>query len=399
MFKNLLYYSVFLAILCSSCTDPYKLQTTTFDEAIVIEATITNELKRQEIKVSKTYRLEESGPANVSGASVVVSDDAGNSYDFSEEDGIYYSDQVFQAVAGRNYKLEITTADGKSYTSQNEQLTTVSNITSVTATDETLAGERGIQIRVNSFDPNGTAKYYRYKYDETYKVIAPKWVGSYAVISEDLNPNWGITDYIQIHPRTYEAQTCYSSNASTNINVATTSTLTEDRIENYPVRFISAQNDIITHRYSINVTQYVQNLASYTFYKTLGEMSGTGGNILSQNQPGFFSGNIFSESDPEEKVIGFFEVSSVSKQRIFFNHDDILPDVPEPPFFIECEIITLDANDFSRDSNQGTILRSNLDSGALVYFSNLNNIYQVVPKECGDCTTFSSNVVPSFWID
>lgn len=400
MSKNPIYLILLFSVLFSACTDPYKLQTTSFEEAIVIEATITNELKRQEIKVSKTYKLEETGPSSVTNATVVVTDDAGNTYTFTPENGTYLSDEIFQAVAGRTYKLNVTTSDGKSYSSKNEQLTAVSEITSVTATDEIVASERGVQIRVNSFDPTGNAKYYRYKYDETYKVIAPKWVGSYAIISEDLNTTtWSSTDYIQIHPRTYEARTCYSSNSSTNINVATTSTLSEDRIENYPVRFISAQNDIISHRYSINVIQYVQNLESYTFYKTLGEISGTGGSILSQNQPGFFSGNIYSDSDPDEKVIGFFEVSSVSQQRIFFNHDDILPDLAEPPFFMNCDVITLDANDFSRDSNQGGILRSNLDSGALLYFSNLENIYEVVPKQCGDCTSFSSNVVPSFWIE
>src|SRR5690606_28802170 len=116
-------------------------------------------------------------------------------------------------------------------------------------------------------------------------------------------------DYIQIHPRTTEARICYSTQSSDKIIVATTSNLSEDRIDAFPVRFISAKDPIITNRYSINVIQYVQSLEAYTFYRTLGQMAGTGGNILSQNQPGFFSGNLSSDSDPDEKVIGFFEVS------------------------------------------------------------------------------------------
>src|SRR5690606_5351791 len=105
-----------------------------------------------------------------------------------------------------------------------------------------------------------------------------------------------------------EAETCYNTIASDQILVATTRDQSEDRVQNFPVRFIAATNDIIKHRYSINVKQYVQTFEAYTFYKTLSQMSGNNGNILSQNQPGFFSGNIFSDSDPEEKIIGFFEV-------------------------------------------------------------------------------------------
>ncbi len=382
-----------------SCTDPYKLQTTTFDEALVVEATITNEMKRQEIKISKTYRLEEDASPIVTGANVVVSDNVGNSYDFSEENGSYLSDIAFEAVADREYTLNITTADGKSYSSTTEKLTTASPITEVTATAETVQGESGVQIRVSSFDPTGTAKYYRYRYDETYKIIAPKWVGVYALLSLDLNPEWTSYDYIQIHPRTYEARICYSTDPSQQIVVTSTTTQSEDRVDNFPVRFISAQNSTIAHRYSINVFQYVQSLAAHTFYKTLSQMGGDSGNILSQNQPGFFSGNLQSDNDPDEKVIGFFEVSSVSQQRIFFNRADVLPDAPQPPFFENCDIISLDATKFSREDNQGAILRSNILSGSLLYYNHVGNIYDMVPKECGDCTTFSSNVVPAFWID
>jgi hypothetical protein len=56
----------------------------------------------------------------------------------------------------------------------------------------------------------------------------------------------------------------------------------------------------------------------------LKELSGSDG-ILSQNQPGFFFGNIKSVENPNEKVIGYFEVSSVSSQRIFFNYEDVFP--------------------------------------------------------------------------
>ncbi|MEZ0131763.1 DUF4249 family protein, partial [Flavobacterium sp. LBUM151] len=93
--------------------------------------------------------------------------------------------------------------------------------------------------------------------------------------------------------------------------------LSEDRI-NLPIRFIDIKDPIIGERYSIIVRQYVQNLESYTFYKILKSLS-TSTSLFSQVQPGFNYGNLKSANDPNEKIVGYFEVSSVSSKRIFFN--------------------------------------------------------------------------------
>ena len=50
------------AITSISCTEPYAIQTNTFEDALVIEATITNEFKKQEIKISRTFTFEENTP-------------------------------------------------------------------------------------------------------------------------------------------------------------------------------------------------------------------------------------------------------------------------------------------------------------------------------------------------
>ena len=57
-------------MILSSCTEPYLLQSSNFEEALVIEATITNEFKKQQIKISKTYRLEENGPEFIENANI-----------------------------------------------------------------------------------------------------------------------------------------------------------------------------------------------------------------------------------------------------------------------------------------------------------------------------------------
>ena len=80
-----------LTVTISSCTEQYVFQNTDFESALVVEGTITNELKNQTIRLSQVYQLEESGPRLEKGANVFISDDQGNEYQFEEKDTIYSS--------------------------------------------------------------------------------------------------------------------------------------------------------------------------------------------------------------------------------------------------------------------------------------------------------------------
>lgn len=394
---NRIFLFLLLCLLISSCTEQYALQTNTFENALVIEATITNELKKQQIKITRTYRLEEEDPTIESGATVTVTDNEDNKYLFELKDSVYVSQTEFQAVPGRKYRLDITTDEGKSYYSTPQTLTTVNEIQSIDATVETRNGDRGVEINVNSFDPTGTSKYYRYEYEETYKIISPMWDDEMTRLTPlPLAP--GETHQgILVLPRTKETKTCYTTKKEDYIILTSTNNLTEDRVK-FPIRFISNQNYIITHRYSILVRQYIQTIEAYTYYKTLKEISGNE-SILSQNQPGFFYGNIKSSDNPNEKVIGFFEVSSVSSKRIFFNYADLFPREPLPPYFIDCTERVYEDCFNPTPECKGAALRSAIGGNLLVHLGHSGLTYLMVPPPCGDCTSFSSNIIPSFWID
>ncbi len=388
LFKIKIPILLLLFIILNSCSEQYVLQTNTFEDAIVVEATITNEFKKQEIKISRTYRFEDTEPKFETGATVYITDDLGNQYLFEEEAESYISVNAFQASPGRFYKLNITTNQGKTYTSTTETLTTINEINNITTNIVTKDGERGVQINVDSFDPNFASKYYRYEYEEAYKIIAPKWVRNKAIVTGP--------EQIGIQPISTETKTCYSIKKSTDIMLSNTTDLNEDR-ENFPIRFISNQNYIITHRYSILVKRYVENLAAYTFYKTLKEISASG-SVLSQNQPGFFYGNIKSVENPNEKAIGFFEVASISTKRIFFNYTDIFPQEPLPPYYNKCEELVLYFC-FGLPPCVGDGMIQAIEAHTLTYYYNDGIIYHMYEAPCGDCTTFSSNIKPLFWID
>jgi len=387
-----------LTLLFSGCTEQYVLQTNTFESALVVEGTLTNEFKQQQIKITRTYKLETEKPSVENQAQVTVNDSEGNEYVFEQSGGIYLSTVAFQAEPGRNYWLNITTKDGKNYTSTAETLSAVNSIQSVVASVQAKDGQRGVGINVNCFDPTGNSKYYRYEYTESYKIIAPVWDDEKTVLTP-YDPESGHQG-IAIIPRTEETQTCYATVVSNDIIQTTTTGQSEDRV-NYQLRFISNQNYIISHRYSILVRQYVQNLAAYTFYKTLKKVSGNG-SLLSQTQPGFFFGNLRCIENPNEKVIGFFEVASVSEQRIFFNYVDLFPNEPLPPYVTDCRVKNF-KNCFNANDPEcrGAALLSAIGSNSLVYVDSdgSQSMFFMVNPPCGDCTKLGSNVKPDFWID
>lgn len=420
-----------ILLLIASCTEPYALQTDAFENVIVIEATITNELKRQEIKVSRSIPLEQTSQKFEAGAIVYIKDNLGNQYNFSQNNSTYLSDNAFTPVSGRTYQLFVTTQEGKSYTSTPEALTKVSPLQELLSEVVIKEGVKGVQIVAKSFDQTNTAKYYRYEYEETYKVIAPRWVSVKANafnFPDPPNTSGAVTGAVEIVNRTEEARVCYSSKKSSSIILANTSNLSEDRV-NLPVRFISNKDYIIMNRYSILVKQYVENLASYTYHQTLKKLSNSD-NILSPTQPGFISTNLSSVSNRNEKVMGYFSVNSYSEKRVFFNFQDLFPTdqipeypyncpfpIPDPPpgLSLNPEYEFLYCFDSGPDSGcSGRIILSSLISKRNVYFSGYNGIGTIpssngfggiipilvlYPIQCGDCTSFSNNIRPSFWID
>ncbi len=387
-----------IVLFTNSCVEPFDIKTTTFESALVIEATITNEFKFQEINLSRTFPLENEGPLTESNANVKIIDDAQNTYIFQETSpGEYVSNHEFKALPNNSYQLFITTSEGKSYSSQPAQLTNSSQIDNIYASKEKDdLGLENISIFVDSFDPTGNSKYYRYEYEETYKIIAPFWSKYDLVVT--YVPRYGVERVL----RTKEEQTCYKTVYSNAIIQTETNRFLEDRVSKFAVRVLQSDNTIISHRYSILVKQYIQSPEAFTFYKTLNKFSGSE-SLFSQNQPGFFNGNVFSTDNASEKVVGFFEISSVSSKRMFFNYRDFFPVEPLPPYFTECEPAAPSNASYGGDPS---LLFGLVQRGEVKYYDEngapdftMPGPFLVVIPECGDCTLFGTNVAPDFWLE
>lgn len=388
---------ILVFLILFSCVDPIEIETITFENYLVIEATITDELKNHTIKLSRTFQIDENKENPETGAQVAIIDSQNNTFIFNETSfGTYKSVNQFKAISEQSYTLKVTTKNGNSYSSTSEKLTAAVQIEKLTTSIETSReGVEGVSISVHSFNPNNNANYYRYEYAETYKISPPFWSDEKLDIVSDTRPF-----RVEVVKRIVNNKDCYATINSKQILVTETKSLAEDRV-NFPVRFILDSDFVISNRYSLLVKQYVQTFEAYNYYETLKKLSSSE-SVFAQSQPGFISGNIVSDADQNEKTIGFFEVSSVSEERIFFNYEDVFPNkISEFPY--SCDFLApILFDSFTEGSplidlikdDSHTYYREN-DTG-LEY---LEGLYLMVPKICGDCTVLGSNIKPSFWID
>ncbi len=394
---------VCFSFLLSGCVETFEPQTLTFENALVVEASITNEMKEQEIKLSRAFAFEEDGPKPERNADVRVEDNQGSVFAFHEDSpGIYHSETVFAAQQGRTYQLLVNTGNGGSYKSLPAELAPAATINEVYAERMTNGdGVEGMAIRVNASSPSGNARNYRYEFDETYKIIAPKWAPKKLI--PDPDDRCGVL----VVTRDEEQHTCYATRPSNGIIITNTNSFPEDRVKDFIVRFIKRDNYIISHRYSILVRQLVESSQAYTFYETLNDFSGSQ-SLFSGTQPGLLQGNMFSANNPDEHVLGYFEVASVTSKRLFFNYDDFFPGEPLPPYVNRCiEIAPAIYGATSGPVEEPScVLKPLVELNTISYVDeNKDGVvgdggpYIVVPRECGDCTALGSAEVPDFWIE
>jgi len=368
----------------TGCTEPFDGEVVGLEEVLVVNALITNEDKHQEVRLSRPYPFDEDSPIPEENAIVRV--DAGEQqFDFEEvAPGRYESVLPFSAEVGKDYSLFVTTENERSYQSTSMQLPVANTNIDELYAERTTGdqGDEGMAIFVDTFDPSRTSNYYRYEYEETFKVIAPFWSPLDYVFVIQLSSG----PLFDIIMREREEKVCYGFDSEKTINVVNTLNLAEDRLSRYNVRFIDRNNYILSHRYSILVRQYVQNPEAFAYYEALRDLSQSSTTVFSEDQPGFLAGNIVSLDDENENVAGFFEITTVTEKRIFFDYEDFFPSEDLPPYFQNC----MPAVETGED------LKTSLQKEIRVYYGPGG---LTVPRACGDCNALGSNKVPDFWVE
>jgi hypothetical protein len=291
-----------ILLLLNSCITQFLPQTNEDKEITVIEGLITDKAGPNTIKLSRSLPLGGASAAKpLSGCIVSVTDDLLNNYLFNETTGgTYVSDPAsFQGVIGRIYTLHISTnSDNKSarFDSYPVAMKPVPAIDSLYYVKQNIKEnadgdplQQGCTIYLNTLDPANKTKFYRWEYTETWKFQIPFFI-----------PN----------------SICWVSANSDVINIKNTSVLGEDRIDKYPLKFISNTSDRLKIEYSILVNQFSLNDDEYNYWEKLQNISEQIGGLY-DIIPSSIPSNVYNLDNPDEKVLGYFSVSACSSKRIF----------------------------------------------------------------------------------
>jgi hypothetical protein len=147
----------------------------------------------------------------------------------------------------------------------------------------------GCQIYLSTHDPANQNKFYKWDFSETWEFSLPYFVAN---------------------------KVCWISNNSNTIMVKSTIDLAEDRIDRFPLNFISNETDRLNEKYSILVNQYSLNEDEYFYWEKLQSVTQKVGTLYDIT-PASIPSNMHCIENPDETVLGYFSVSAVSSKRIF----------------------------------------------------------------------------------
>jgi hypothetical protein len=146
--------------LFSSCEDVIDLELKDSKPVVVIEANVSDELKRQIVKVSQTKSFtQDNSIIPVSGAIITIKEDGGLTYSLVETTnaGVYQSVN-FAGKPGKKYTIDVTT-NSKTYTANSTMPNKVA-LDSLTLTELTFFGNTQKFVQVNYKDPANIRNFY-----------------------------------------------------------------------------------------------------------------------------------------------------------------------------------------------------------------------------------------------
>jgi hypothetical protein len=366
-----------IPLIVAGCVEKFTPEIHEPRYRIVVNGLITNQPEVYTVRLYWTIPFGGKTSFPMAGCSVTVHDDLGHIYQFSESStpGIYLSDKTtFQGVVGRKYTLRINTLNATpahySYESVPVEMKAVPPIDSlfykkviISEAALTMNSQEGCQIYLNTYDPDGDCRFYRWDYTETWKFQV-----QYSIIAN---------------------QVCWISNSSKNINIKNTSSLSEDRISRHPLIFISNKTDRLSKRYSVIVNQYSLSENEFAYWEKFKNAIQDVGSLYDKI-PSSITGNMFCVEDPDEQVLGYFSVSAKTSKRIYI--DETFRGLVN--IYEKCADATLDIKAPIPGLNEWAWI---------IYTSpeDAEHPYKVITwnKGCVDCTVRGTTTRPEFWED
>lgn len=356
MIKLKKYTCLLLALLCSACIKEINFELGKQEDQVVIFGTLSDQPGKHLFRVTRTNPFERQvDSAPISGATLFIQDSKANKYPFVALDpGTYMlKDTLFRAVAGEQYQLDVTLPDGGHYRSDVEVMPAPVPLDRVYPGVE--ADERSydqvFQVFADVKIPaNQDGVYLRWEVSRVWRRTSIDFgalFGNYLMY-----PDFPIC-YITLDPEPNTIRIFGTKRKDTFI-------LRQQEVARVEV------DDRFFERNAFEVVQYRISERAYEYWNDINLVGNPKGTIFDV-PPATIRGNIYNVNNPKERILGYFEVASVSTAHTATERDIFRYSINDP-----CR----------RDY-------TNLAWRATFGFH----------PECADCTRIkgASEIVPSFW--
>jgi hypothetical protein len=367
-----------ILLIFNLCIDPFEPDINEEAGLITVDGSLIKGKEKQTITISRASSLMETEFIPEENCNVKIIDEYGNEFMFYEEsEGTYTAeidDEFLQYK--RNYKLIFSTPEGKTYESTLETLLESAPVDSFYYVKENQYSssleemEERVQFYVDLKAPEEGARYYRWELVETYEYHSPYYLGA-IYDGEEFHY------YIPIPSDTF--YTCWTTQKVSGLYSSNTVNLMKNEKKKIPLNYVYRGSIRFSVKYSLLIKQYALNEGAYDYWNQAKvEAEESGG--LYTTQPARSLSNITNINDSEEKVLGFFWVSSCSEKRIFFE---------EPgEYLMPHDYCVLQS--FNPEEYAG--------SYPVYLVGNPRRPLKYADKECFDCTLRGGSLEkPDFW--
>lgn len=341
---------------------------------VVVDAVINDQQEQQLIRISKSTLMTDSEYLHLPDCKVKVVDILGNEFLFQEKNNSYEGliDTEFLYL-GNSFKIHFSIPEGKEYESAYEELKASPPIDSVYyILDES---QTKIQFYVDFQSAENYSKYYKWDLEETHEHHATWPIGNYYTDNK----------FVYV-PYSWDLFVCYSTLQIKRIYSASTVNLNENSSIKIPLNTVDNSTQRLFHRYSLLVSQASLSADAYSYWETLKKNNQESGGLY-DSQPSNSEGNVKCLSSPEEKVLGYFGVSSISYERVFI---DEVPDLTFPDYF-ECAEVPIEI----------TEILSSTETSWPIYFVPVPAGYPgylTGDYDCFDCREEGGDTIPpDYW--
>ncbi len=393
-----------------SCLEPYNA--TVGDDAsslLVVDGLISNNNIAHTIKLTRSVANIDHHVIPVTDALVIIEDDLGLTTVLSEIDsGRYETDTFnFQGIPGRTYTLYIKTKEGEEYRSTPCLMKPSSHIDSIfiipgkDLSTETDRQYNGLGIYVSGGVNSDEIKYLRWAYKEDWKFSVPFYPDEIPI------QGGGWEDY-------ESNRDCWKSAISKEVLIYSFNNQAGRNVIGKELYFVNSQeSDRFINRYSTLVEQYSISKEEYEFWHKLEQSTTDVGSIFGE-QPFSITGNIKNINNPNENVLGYFQVAGYTSKRIYIDYRQLYDlRMPISNSFSRCAVdsfLIAELNELAEEQgtpkfkNMYDIYEKFVLSGDYGY-ELASKIYEGIAviglgfstPQCTDCSLSGEVEPPAFW--